>query len=167
MNFIPDKDEAQQVPYFEDAREDQGWRGQRTGKSLDQLEKEVGDAVGRLGGFVRFFQKGTFHTGGLERAGLQLHYTVEGRIARLDIAALPTRNKTNREKSLKMALFMLRDGLDGMWFFQQLSPGYAPLMPFMIADNEGHTISQLWAESAVMKKLLPPPGADFDVIDAD
>jgi hypothetical protein len=129
----------------------------------------VGDAIGRLGGFVRFFQQGMFQVGSAERAGFQLHYTVEGRPARLDIAALPTRSKSNREKSLKMALYMLRDGLDGMWFFQQLSPGFAPLMPFMIADKEGHTVSQLWAQSSAMSRLLPPPSSDFDedVIDTD
>jgi hypothetical protein len=60
-----------------------------------------------------------------------------------------------------MALYMLRDVFNGLWFLQQLSPGYAALMPFMIADEHGHTVSQLWAESAVMKRLLPPPGADF------
>ena len=161
MNFVPDQSEAQPVPYFEDARESDGWQGQRTSKTIDQLKSEVGDAVGRLGGFVRFFQQGTFHVGNVKRAGMQLHYTIDGRPARIDIAALPTRQNGNREKSLKMALYMLRDVFNGLWFLQQLSPGYAALMPFMIADEQGHTVSQLWAESAIMNKLLPPPEADF------
>jgi hypothetical protein len=167
MNFIPDQSEAQEVPYYEDARESDGWQGQRTGKTMDVLKSEIGDAVGRLGGFIRFFQQGTFQIGNMKRAGMQLHYTIDGRPARIDIAGLPTRNDKNREASLKMALFMLRDVFNGLWFLQQLSPGYAALMPFMIADEQGHTVSQLWAESEVMKKLLPPPDSDFEVIDAE
>jgi hypothetical protein len=167
MNFVPDRSEAKDVPYFEDVREGDGWQGQGTRKTVDQLKTEVGDAVGRLGGFVRFFQQGTFHIGNTKRAGLQLHYTIDGRPARIDIAALPVRQPANKEKSIKMALYMLRDTFNGLWFMQQLSPGYAALMPFMIADEQGHTVSQLWAESAVMNKLLPPPDADFDIIDAE
>ena len=66
-----------------------------------------------------------------------------------------------KEKALKMALYMLRISLDGMWFMQQLSPGYAPLMPWMIANQEGKTVSQLWAESSVMNNLLPPGESEF------
>ena len=167
MNFVPDQNEAKDVPYFEDIKEGDGWQGHGTHKSVEQLKTEVGDAVGRLGGFVRFFQQGTFHIGDVIRPGLQLHYTIDGRPARIDIAALPTRSKINREKSMKMALYMLRDAFNGLWFLQQLSPGYAALMPFMIADEQGRTVSQLWADSAIMKRLLPPPDADFDVIDAE
>jgi hypothetical protein len=167
MNFVPDQSEAQEVPYYEDAIKKEGWQGHRTEKSTEKLRAEVGEAIGRLGGLISFFQGGVFRVGDVERPGLQVHYSVSGHMARLDIAALPTRSKSNREKSLRMALYMLKIAFDGMWFLQQLSPGYAPLMPFMIADNQGHTISQLWAESSTMKKLLPPPDADFDVIDAE
>src|SRR5689334_8429628 len=167
MNFIPDQGEAQEVPFFEDVRKDSGWEGQGTEKTIDQLKIEVGDAVTRLGGFVRFFQQGTFRTGVGTRSGFQLHYTIDSRPARLDIAALPVRQKSNKERSIKMALYMTRDVFNGLWFLQQLSPGYAALMPFMIADEKGHTVSQLWSESAVMKKLLPPPDSDFEIIDAE
>ena len=62
-------------------------------------------------------------------------------------------------------MITLRNALEGMWFMQQLSPGFAPLMPFMIADNQGRTVSQLWAESATMNRLLPPGDSEF--IEAD
>lgn len=169
MNFVPDQSEAQEVPYFEDVRETDGWQGQGTRKTVEQLKTEVGDAIGRLGGFVQFFQQGTFQVGNMKRAGMQLHYTIGGRPARIDIAALPVRQPANREKSIKMALYMLRNAFSGLWFLQQLSPGYAALMPFMIADKQGHTVSQLWAEGAIMNNLLPPGDGDFleaDVTDA-
>jgi len=168
MNFIPEQTEAQKVPYFEDVSREQGWQGYATTKNLGRLKSEVTDSIQRLGGFVSGFQAGTFRIDDRDRQGFRIFYSIEGRPARLDIAALPVKSRRDdkkKENSLKMALYMLRIGLDGMWFFQQLSPGYAPLMPFMIADNEGHTVSQLWAESSVMNKLLPPPSADFEVIE--
>ena len=58
-----------------------------------------------------------------------------------------------------MALFMLREALNGMWLMQKIIPGYAALMPFMIAQ-EGKTLTQLWSENSVMSNLLPP-GEDF------
>jgi hypothetical protein len=61
-----------------------------------------------------------------------------------------------------MSLYMLRTALDGTWFLQQLSPGYAPLMPWMLVDGE-HTITQLWQESSIMRNLLPPGETDFVV----
>ena len=85
---------------------------------------------------------------------------------RIDIAALPVREgkfssyQTRSEKSLKMALYMLKISFDGLWFLQQLSPGFAPLMPFMLAKGD-LTISQLWSESAVMQNLLPHGEDDF------
>jgi hypothetical protein len=55
---------------------------------------------------------------------------------------------------------MLRNSFDGLWFLQQLSPGFAPLMPFMLADGN-MTVSQLWSESSMMSNLLPPGEGDF------
>lgn len=170
MNFIPEQPKKiQDVPYYEDAHEDDGWKGQATTKSIERLKGEVTQSITRLGGIVSGFQMGTFQIEKLERQGFQIHYSLSdanGRFipGRLDIAALPVNDKwstTKKDKSLRMALFMLRDALNGMWLFQQLSPGYAPLMPFMIGSDDGKTISQLWAESSTMKNLLPPGDADF------
>lgn len=162
MNFIPQNQEAKKVPYFEDVagKSSEGWEGHESEKSIDRLKNEVAEAIGRLGGFVSHYQSGDFEIGDMRRSGLRLFYSLGGVPARIDIAALPVRRPSNRERSLKMALYMLRDGLRGLWFFQQLSPGYAPLMPFMIADNEGHTVSQLWAGREI-GKLLPPSASEF------
>jgi hypothetical protein len=164
MNFIPEQTKnSADVPYFDEVTGGAGWQGQTTNKS----------AISRLGGMVVGFQKGAFQTGEKSREGFRVHYTIEapdGKLVpgRLDIAALPVRNNRRsyqgadrrKEQSLKMSLFMLRDAINGLWFLQQLSPGYAPLMPFMLADKE-HTISQLWSESAVMSRLLPAGDEDF------
>lgn len=163
MNFIPEQEEAKKVPYFEDAKREDGWQGHTTTKSLGRLKDEVKESLARLGGIVMNFQQGTFQIENQSRQGFQVFYAVEGRPAKLNIAALPVRDKWNtkkKEQSLKMALYMLEIGLNGAWFMQILSPGYAPLVPMMLSEN-GKTISELWAENSSMGKLLPAPESDF------
>jgi len=169
MNFIPDQPKtAQDVPFYEDVTASGGWQGHRTRKSVSSLKSEITASIGRLGGLVSGFQSGTFKINEQLRDGFQIHYVIEqpdgGMMrGRLDVAALPVKKniETRREKCLKMALYMVRDALDGTWFLQQLSPGYAPLMPWMIEDNSGKSLTQLWSESAAMKQLLPPSDGDF------
>jgi len=176
MNFVPEqpKQEVEDVPYFDDVTSNAGWRGHTTGKSFETLKAEIIGAVGRLGGIVTGFQRGTFVIGSRKRDGFQMHYVVEqsdGTMypGRMDIAALPIKDdarhqrslEKRREKSLKMALFMLREALDGTWFLQQLSPGYAPLMPWMLEKSSGKTITQLWSESVFSDHLLPSGEGDF------
>lgn len=173
MNFIPEQPKAVvKVPYFDDVTEKDGWQGMATGKSIERLQDEIKSVIARLGGLVVSFQRGTFVTETQKREGYQLHYMLEGQDermypGRIDIAALPVKENYSlqrslsirREKSLKMALYMLRNALEGTWFLQQLSPGYAPLMPWMLADKTS-TITELWARSAVMSNLLPA-GEEF------
>lgn len=169
MNFIPEQPkQAVKVPYIEDVTRDEGWQGYATTKSIKTLQSEVVGSISRLGGLVSNFQRGTFQVEAQSREGFQIHYAVQtpnGQLVpgRLDIAALPVRDKFNdarKDKSLRMALYMLRMALDGMWFMQQLSPGYAALMPWMLADKN-KTVSQLWSESSIMSRLLPPGEGDF------
>ena len=179
MNFIPDqqKIEPQAVPYFDDVTAEDGWQGHATNKSVDRLKLEVIAALERLGGTVRTFQRGTFIVGDKKREGFQIHYLIElpdgeMRPGRLDVAALPVREEyrlqkslaARREKSLKMALYMLREALNGTWFLSKLSPGYAPLMPWMLADGD-KTVTQLWSESVFVGNLLPSGKEDF--VDAE
>lgn len=172
FDFIPETQKAAKVPYFEDVSRDEGWQGYSTTKNSKKLQSEIGDAIGRLGGIVSVFQRGAFVIDGLTREGFRVHYSIQNPNMRLvsgriDVAALPVRNKRDeikKDKSLRMALFMLRNALDGMWFMQQLSPGYAALMPWMLADGD-KTVSQLWSESPIMSNLLPPPESEFVVID--
>ena len=168
MNFIPEKSEAVRVPYFEEVTQAEGWQGYTTTKSVKTLQAEITEAITRLGGVVSGFQRGTFLVDDRKREGFQIHYSIvapDGGFvpARLDIAALPVRstyNDARKDKALRMALYMLRTALSGMWFMQQLSPGFAPLMPWMLA-SEDKTVSQLWAESPAMQRLLPPGESEF------
>lgn len=171
-NFIPEQKTAEQVPYFEEVSKSDGWQGQTTTKSIETLKSEIVQAISRLGGLITGFQRGYFQVGSAKREGFRVFYNLETETGemvpgRIDVAALPCRNQvTNRDKALRMALYMLRDSFDGLWFLQQLSPGFAPLMPFMLAKGD-MTISQLWSESSIMKNLLPPGESDFaDVVDA-
>lgn len=176
MNFIPDqpKVSALSVPYYDDVTGDKGWQGQSTTKTVKVLQSEIIGAIARLGGNVTSFQRGTFQTGNQTREGYRLHYTIEASDGamipgRIDIAALPIKQDwklqrsldTRKDKSLRMCLYMLRIALDGTWFLQQLSPGYAPLMPWMLAPGSDKTITELWQESSVMSNLLPPGETDF------
>lgn len=174
MDFIPEQaQQVKDVPYFDDVTAQDGWQGHTTDKSIDTLKSEVIVSISRLGGLVSGFQKGTFVIGDKKREGFRIYYTVEMTReemipGRLDIAALPVDESprkrrtldTRREKSLKMALYMLRSALDGTWFLQQLSPGYAPLMPWMLERTSGKTISQLWNERS-FSNLLPPGDSEF------
>ncbi len=174
-NFIPEQPKkAAAVPFYDDVTSDAGWKGQTTTKSLETLKSEIVQSVSRLGGIVVGFQKGSFQIGDQKREGFRVSYNLEtgdGDMVpgRIDVAALPVKKavsgryasyQSRCDKSLKMALFMLRDSFDGLWFLQQLSPGFAPLMPFMLAKGD-MTVSQLWSESTLMTNLLPPGEADF------
>ena len=173
FSFTPDNKQISHVPYFEDACRDEGWQGYSTTKTVKKLQAEIGDSISRLGGIVSAFQRGSFLIDDKTREGFRVHYSIQNPnmklvSGRIDIAALPVHNKRDeikKDKALRMALYMLRNALDGMWFMQQLSPGYSALMPWMLADGE-RTVSQLWSESALMSNLLPPAESDF-VIDAE
>lgn len=174
MDFIPEQSKnSVDVPYFEEVTGGSGWQGQSTTKSIETLKAEIINAIGRLGGTVTGFQRGTFQTDAKSRDGFRVHYAVEandGRLVagRIDVAALPVKNdyrirmsyKKRQEQSLKMALYMLRVAINGTWFLQQLSPGYSALMPRMLASGD-KTISQLWGESSIMQRLLPPGEDEF------
>lgn len=168
FDFIPDQKQSMSIPYFEDVSRDEGWQGYSTTKPIKKLQSEIGDAIGRLGGIVSSFQRGSFTVDGEQREGFRVHYSIQNPnmkivLGRIDVAALPVRNRRDeakKDKSLRMALYMLRNALDGAWFMQQLSPGYAALMPWMLADGD-RTVSQLWSDSPIMSNLLPPPESEF------
>lgn len=168
FDFVPESKAAVKVPYFEDVSKDDGWQGYSTTKSIKVLQAEIVHAIGRLGGIVSSFQAGTFITDTQTRDGCRVMYSIQnprgqGIYGRIDIAALPLRSRRDdhkKDKALRMALYMLRNALDGMWFMQQLSPGYAALIPWMLTDGD-RTVSQIWSESPAMSNLLPPGKSTF------
>lgn len=167
--FTPDKnDKAVDVPYFENAKAEDGWQGHATTKSLKTLQAEISTAIGRMGGSVIEFRQGKFQVGKVERPGFQLLYAIAGQQGRMDIAALPikkdSRNRRSEgkrtEQSIRMALYMVRLALDGAYLLSKLSPGYAPLIPFML-DKSGQTVSELWNNTQQFKALKPPDESTF------
>ena len=179
MDFIPEQPkEEKEVPYFEETTSVGGWAGHTTKKTEKRLKSEITEAITLLGGMVSGFQSGTY-SGKSKRDGFRIYYSLENpnggfTKGQLDVAALPIETpawdrsyKKRREQSLKMALYMLRDALKGMWYMQQLSPGFAALMPFMIVDDSGKNLTQKWSEQGAFSNLLPPGDSEFEVIDGD
>jgi len=178
MNFIPEHKGAQDVPFFQDANKPDGWAGHTTGKTIEKLKEEIEQALSRLDGKVIGFQKGAY-PGDHQRDGFHIHYIMMAgeQVTKgiIEIAALPVKKpkgymnyrqeeslKKQRNQSLKMALFMVRDALRGMWYLQQLSPGLVALMPFMIVGNSGKSLTRLWTEQASLANLLPPGEIELD-----
>lgn len=178
--------EPDRVPFFEDATTENGWQGHTTGKTLETLKTDVRMLISRLGGEVTDIEKGRFG----DRIGYRVSYIVdvafEDRAKHvpgyIDIAALPlkppkTYDRRHRtpisileDRSLRMALFNVVECLRAMWILQRLSPGFAPLMPFMIAQD-GMNVTQLWSNSPTMKALVAPQegfqDGDGEVVDGE
>jgi len=175
--FTPDNkpQEAKKVPYFEDATSADGWQGHATTKSVKTLQAEIKTALERMEGDVTNFVSGTFEINGQTRQGFQLFYVLPGPSGkhlkgRMDIAALPVKDKFNankKEKSLRMALFMVIIALKGSWFLEVLAPGFSVLMPGLLVDREGNTLSDLYTKG--MTDHLLPSGDSFqeDVIEGE
>ncbi len=181
MKFIPD-DLSQQsdVPFLEKARADDGWKGQSTNKSIEQLRAEISAEIGRLGGTMTKFMRGEYEIADQTRPGAVVEYQLvgpDGRAfpGRIDIAGLPFEqsknrqdsariNRGRRDKSLQMALFNIREGLQSSRILQTLSPGYSALIPWLITES-GATFGQLWREG-LGDRALPAPTADGDITEA-
>jgi hypothetical protein len=144
-----------------------------TTKTIERLRTEVSVRIDRLGGIVKSFQPGEFVIGDKKRLGYRIYYFIEspsGEVTncRLDVAALPVRvtyrnsstEKKRAEASLKMALYMLEIVLAGIWFMERLSPGYSPMLPFVLVDGE-RTVSDIWNESSKLAQLMPGKDSDF------
>src|SRR3990167_1956239 len=172
MPFIPDETPAKEVPFFENVKSGDGCQGHASRKNVEQLKREVVVALGRLGGSGVLIQRGKFHIGAQKRVGFQITYMLSNGDnvvkCKLNIAALPTKKdkETRINETLKMALYMLRNALDGAWFLEQLSPGYAALVPFMLVGNSDLSLTEIWSQGAELQKLLPP-GDSENAIDAE
>lgn len=183
MKFIPEEtnEASEPIIFFEDARAEDGWAGQSTDKSYDRLKGEIMNEINRLKGTVTRWMRGMYEIHGHERPGIQIHYEVAGPNGifqgRFDVAPLPRHppfggkknhrsyesTMTNRqEESLRMALFNVSLALRSMRILQELSPGFAALMPWLLADGD-QTISEIWS-GGLGAKALPSP-EDGEVID--
>lgn len=186
MEFIPENDKGpiSDVPFYGEARSSDGWQGQSTTRSFGALKSELSQAFTRLGGVIHSIQRGTYKIGDFDRAGAQIHYSIEGPngqmvYGRMDVAALPVHNpkqssrrreilSKRNEASLSMALYNVIEALKTQWVLKQLNPSYIPLMPWLLADND-RTISQAYTELGLGTKRLPAPDGivdgDFRLLD--
>lgn len=162
MKFYEDNVMEQEIIYFEDLKgngQSAGWAGYETGKSENDLMSEVMIALSRLGGERPKWRRGVFEDG---RFGYTLEFFHEsGAPGILKITAMRLKTKPSsstydrlKEKSLKMALFNLRDQLESMWRMQQLIPGYFGLMPMILTAN-GQTLGELYSDRLNLPGLLP------------
>ncbi len=174
MSFIPEdfKVKESTVPWFEDATQETGVKGHYTKKGIEELKTEIKAAMSALGGGVTSFLAGNFPTKS-PRYGYQIMFNYGDREGRIEIAALPLKNETpgKKKKTLKQALYTIREMLQSQFNSSLLVPGSAPLIPFMI-DDQGRTLAEVLAESAAIPLLSPPIDADeydgegeFEVVD--
>jgi len=169
MNFIPDKEMKHDIPYFEDVSTSAGWAGQATSKPEEALMAEVAAVIGRLGGAVYQWQKGSFGM----RYGYRLHFHLQGgKPGRIDVISLPLKTKISakgyeqkKSQAVKMALYNLRDQLESLWRMQQLVPGYFGLLPLMLVDSN-HTFGEAFLQTFDYTNLLPAP-VDEETVDAE
>ena len=177
MKFVPaDQGLDEELPWADEARAVDGWKGQSTDKSVAKLRGEISTEIGRLKGTMTRWMRGDFEgDDGRVRAGIQIGYSVstqDGKVweGRIDVAALP--HKTNgpadrvrarADKALRAALYNVRDALQSNRILQDLSPGYVGLMPWLLTEGD-KTISQLWG-SKMGYKALPAPDKDGDIVD--
>jgi len=173
MEFTPKENTTNplDVPFFHEATAEGGWAGQGTGQTIRTLRSQITQAMTRLGATITVFQEGTFGDGGEKpRDGFMVHYTYNGVQGSIKIAALPVKKPdrinaktragyaTRKKKAMKMALYMFRDYLRGAWYAQQLSPGYLPLIPWMLSPDTGLTVSETFQNGPL---ALPEPDGNF------
>lgn len=190
MEFIPENEKLEiEVPYYSEVqgKSSDGWSGHTTGDTVGGLKSKISAALGRLGGMVTSFQRGQFkdEKTGLLREAIRIHYTITNEHGdlwpgQIDIAALPVNRKSCRDeksyrnkidRSLRMAMYMTLTALQGAWNMRVLSPGYAPLMPWMLTPR-GETFSKVFELSLSregISALLPEPEIEkeIDVFDGE
>lgn len=184
MKFIPDEagNQQEELPYYNEAKADDGWQGMSTGKSIETLRAEISAEIGRMDGTMTGWIRGDYKmTDGEIRAGVEIRYQIvagdgtvfKGKIA---VAALPYEvsegradsaklNRGRAKKALRMGLYNVRICLQSTRILEKLSPGYAGLMPWLLAGpKDDRTISEVWSEEGVGSRALPPPSEDDEVV---
>lgn len=155
------------VPYWEDARADSA-PGYRTRKSADQLQAEIAQLIARLGGQAAIFTQGTFGTGKQKRYGYEITFNFLGRAAVMQVAALPLRSETPHKKNATMihALYCVAEQLRAQIVARVMSPGYEPLVQFLLVPGTDKTVGELVLISNDVPNLNPSlPARVGDVVE--
>ena len=161
IQFTPDpvRQNVVNIPYFEDvSTEKHGLKGHRTRKSIRDLENEIRDMMGRLGGGVTSFVSGTFSATPL-RYGIRVEFVLGSARGRIDVAALPMRGRgdATKEAALKQALVAVRDMLQAQYDTLFFLPGAVPLVPYLLGPN-GKTVTEMLVENGNLPLLSGPSG---------
>lgn len=177
MQFIPDKDELPvfDVPFFDEARREDGWIGHRSERSYNLILSDITKAIARLDGVLHSVTKGMYQFGELQRYGAQVHYSIEGpqgemMYGRIDVAALPVKEprqgaayekalRKRHDNSLRHALYNVAQALKVQWNLKQLNPSYVPLMPWLLTKGD-MTLSELYRDDGLPMIEAPKPESD-------
>lgn len=145
LNFTPDQNGSTiQVPYFEDARADIA-PGYAATKNATVLQSEITASIALLGGQGVILRPGTFGAGKDKRYGYRIDFSVNGYPSVMQAAALPMRTETVAKKAqaLKQALWVMNMQLKAMITAQVFTPGYAPLVQFMLVPGTDKTVGEM------------------------
>lgn len=151
-NFIPNKPTPlfQKPPFFEDIKA-ADVPGRRTEKKVSVLQGEVVEILGKLGAIGIYFLDGIFE-GQPKRYGFTVNFTVQTIPARIDVAALPLRSDTNKDRALAQALYLLRNRLEAQYYAAAYEPGLVPLLPYLIGPD-GQTVNEALVQSQILPSL--------------
>lgn len=150
--FIPNapKPLFEKPPFFEDIKASDV-PGRYTEKKLATLQGEIVEILGKLGAVGIYFLDGTFE-GEPRRYGFTVNFTVQTIPARIDVAALPIRSDTNKDRALAQALYLLRNRLEAQYYAAAYEPGVIPLLPYLIGAG-GQTVNEAFLQSQVLPLL--------------
>lgn len=164
MGFVPDDFEIKEaaVPWFEDASSELGIKGHATSRTIDDLKTEIRAAMSALGGGVTAFLIGHWD-GKPMRYGYEIRFKYGQRAGRIHIVALPLKKETpgKKERTLKQALYTVRESLQAQFNAGIMMPGNAPFVGYLL-DDKGRTLAEALAEAEGIPLLSPPLDASDD-----
>lgn len=145
MQFIPDPNLKKEfhVPFLEDATAGNS-RGHATSKTMEQLQREIIEALNELGAQNVVFVPGTFPTNP-KRHGFRITFALGNVPGRMDVAGLPIRQETTtrKDQALKQALYLFKEFLRSELDARIYRPGYVALVPHLIGPNNKTVIEAL------------------------
>lgn len=137
--------------------------GYDTSKKESELRGEIVAALKLLGAAKVTFTSGKF-AGDPPRYGYVIQFTLDGEDARMQVAALPLRGETatKKEKALRQALYIVEKWLKSAITSRVFSPGYHPLMQFLLVEGGRETIGEMLVRYRGISMenpalLMPPP----------
>lgn len=135
--FLPDTQQTDSVPFFEDARAEHGVVGQGTEKGIEKLLVEVKANMGLFGGYVTGVTQGKFDNTP-PRYGYRIDFVLGDKKGRIDLMGLPMKKYTKSRKLgvLKQCLYVFNMRLKTEWNLRLLDPNSSPLLPYLLVDGE-------------------------------